>query len=264
MAVAGEALAAWSRWKASVDVEGLDDRSKRLLLLLADNLHRLGVRDPLLDRFMIMRHLVRVQKTARFEEAAGILGALRDAAIDTLTLEGMALTTLYYADRGLRPMVDVDVLVPTAQRGAAMAVLQDAGWTPQWTVPDATLAVMHSLGFRSPAGRELDLLRSPETPIDWDRLVAQARTRELVLPVVDALAVLVDVAGVPVPGGVIETLRQTPTSRFPPDRARRPAQRALRRLPRYLQHSYGLGRLRELPSTLLGKLIRQIRRSIGS
>ena len=341
-----EALAAWTRWKTAVDLDRLDDRSKRLLPLLGENLRRLGVRDPLLARFAVMRHLVQASNRARFEEAAEILRALHAASIDTLVLKGMAVATLYYGDPGLRPMVDVDVLVPVARRRDAIATLERAGWTPQWSVPDATLAVIHSLPFRGPGGREMDLhwhalmegcderadddfwadavaltiagvatrtlsptdlllhacvhgIRSPfswiadaavllrAATIDWDRLVAQARARDLVLPVADALGVLVDVAGAPVPGEVLAALRRTPTSAFlriehgvrlrgrglggtlPGHlclhwRRHRHAGpvRAVLALPRYLQHTYGLARLRDLPATLASKSRRQLARHL--
>ena len=341
-----EALAAWTRWKTTVDVDRLDDRSRRLLPLLGENLRRLGVRDPLLARFAVMRHLVQASNRARFEEAAEILRALHAASIDTLVLKGMAVATLYYGDPGLRPMVDVDVLVPVARRREAIAVLERAGWRRQWTVPDTTLAVIHSMPFRGPGGREMDLhwhalmeccderadddfwadaapltiagvatrtlspadlllhacvhgIRSPfswiadaavllrSATIDWDRLVAQARAREVVLPVTDALAVLSDVAQAPVPHAVMERLRGTPSSAFlriehgvrlrgrglggtlPGHlclhwRRHRHAGplRAIARLPRYLQYTYGLSRLRDLPATLASKSRRQLGRHL--
>ena len=348
LASGSEAAEAWTTWKSSVDVKRLDDGSKRMLPLLAFNLERQGVQDPLLPAFTMLRRLFFAENAARLREAAEALRALHDAAVDTLVLKGAAHASLHYPDQGLRPMADVDILVPTSRRQEAIAALGRAGWMAP-TVPDRTLATLHAVGVRHPEGRELDLhwhvlmeccdphaddefwaaavpvtvggvstrtldpadqvlhacvhgarwdavpsfrwiadcamvLRS--TRVDWDRLVEQARRCDLVLPLVDALTVLGEVARVQIPAGVLQTLRATPTSRWqriehavrvrPPGlggtlprhlcqywRRTRPAPwyRAVLGLPRYLQHAYGLEQFRELPATLLGKLRRQVQRA---
>jgi hypothetical protein len=50
--------------------------------------------------------------------------------------------------------------------------------------------------------------------IDWDRLVAQTQNRHLVLQMTDTLSYLRDEMGAPLPGRVLEKLRETPVS-FP-------------------------------------------------
>ncbi len=54
--------------------------------------------------------------------------ALRQARVETLTLKGMALAHVVYAEPGLRPMADVDLLVRPADRAAALATLRDLGY----------------------------------------------------------------------------------------------------------------------------------------
>src|SRR5262249_16920252 len=142
LASGSEARDAWASWKASADVGHLDEGSRRLLPLLAFNLNRLGVKDPLLAAFSMLHRLAHVENTARLGEAAQALRALRDASIDTLVLKGAAVASLYYPDHGLRPMGDVDVLVPTSQRQAAMTALGKAGWTPPWPQSEETLGVL--------------------------------------------------------------------------------------------------------------------------
>ena len=133
------------------------------------------------------------------------------------------------------------------------------------------------------------LVRTAGALIDWDRLVAQARRCELVLPLADALTIASRVVQLHVPPDVIDALRRTPTSRWArvehAVRLRAPGLggtlprhlcqywrrtrrvgtlRAVLGVPRYLQRAYGLADLRELPTTLLGKLRRQLRRTFDS
>jgi len=54
--------------------------------------------------------------------------ALRDAAIPALWLKGAALAPTVYPEPALRPMGDLDVLVPYDQREAALAVIQRIGY----------------------------------------------------------------------------------------------------------------------------------------
>jgi hypothetical protein len=79
-----------------------------------------------------------------------------------MVLKGAALATAYYPDRGLRPMTDTDVLVPTGQARPAIALLREQGWTPVgWIVearnPELTIGVHHAHEFRHPSGQTVDL-----------------------------------------------------------------------------------------------------------
>ena len=56
--------------------------------------------------------------------------ALESAGIATLLLKGAAFVADTRLDAGMRPMNDVDVLVPTAQAGAAIDVLLSWGLCP--------------------------------------------------------------------------------------------------------------------------------------
>jgi Uncharacterised nucleotidyltransferase len=54
------------------------------------------------------------------------------------------------------------------------------------------------------------LIRTAGDDIDWDRLVEQARIRQLTLPMLDALSYLAHAFGAPVPDGTLRELRDTP------------------------------------------------------
>ena len=60
---------------------------------------------------------------------------LNDASIPTILLKGMALSQRYYRDLGLRPMFDLDLLVPPQRAKAAYEILGPLGWTSRLPGP---------------------------------------------------------------------------------------------------------------------------------
>lgn len=153
---------AWAELRPRLDLDRLDGASVRMLPLLAHNLGRLGIRDPVRARLAgVHRHSwASVQRLLHL--LSRVLERLHVAGIPTLVLKGAALARQYYPDVGLRPMSDVDVMVPEPQATRAMEVLQGAGFVPIGLHPNAarpqdTILVRHAHAFRSPDGGEVDL-----------------------------------------------------------------------------------------------------------
>jgi hypothetical protein len=100
--------------------------------LLHFHLHRLD----LLERLPIAarRRLIEVARAVWAANAVlahhwgEATATLRQAGVDTLTLKGMALANVVYAEPGLRPMADVDLLVRPADQARALATLRDLGY----------------------------------------------------------------------------------------------------------------------------------------
>ncbi|HKQ62213.1 MAG TPA: nucleotidyltransferase family protein [Candidatus Polarisedimenticolaceae bacterium] len=82
--------------------------------------------------------------------------ALRTARVVTLTLKGMALANTVYADRGLRPMADVDLLVRPADRDLALATLRGLGYETPGDAADQ-LGVSRSFAELVREGSRIDL-----------------------------------------------------------------------------------------------------------
>lgn len=74
-----------------------------------------------------------------------------------MVLKGAALAVVHYADLGLRPMQDVDVLVPTRRAPEAIRVLLASGWKPMEPTLEQLPGVRHSSGLHDSAGGMLDL-----------------------------------------------------------------------------------------------------------
>ncbi len=152
------AIEAWKEWKSDVEVEELDPGSYRMLPLLYRNLQVHGIKDPSLGKYKGVYRQTWYKNQVLFHAIALLLRSFHDAGIETMTLKGAALVSLYYKDYGLRPMNDFDLLIHMNQVSAAMNLLRALGWTPMDFEPaDKYMSVSYSHGFRNGKGQEIDL-----------------------------------------------------------------------------------------------------------
>lgn len=77
-----------------------------------------------------------------------------------MPLKGLALAPLYYGGFALRPMSDFDIMVPTADAGAAGRIVAEAGWhSPYQDFLDSEpyWSTRYSAQFHNSEGDEVDL-----------------------------------------------------------------------------------------------------------
>jgi putative nucleotidyltransferase-like protein len=151
------ALQAWSEWKRHVNIDILDYGSHRMIPQLYRNLLDHGVKDPLMARFKGVYRYYLYKNQFLLHQASGVLRAFRDAGISTMALKGAAIISLYNKEPALRPMEDLDVLVPTKQSRAAMSLLRTLGWKPVFSPPERWIPILHSTPFKDSSGRQIDL-----------------------------------------------------------------------------------------------------------
>lgn len=155
------ALDAWREWQARVDIDLVEYGSLRLLPLLYRNLTALAATDPQIGLYKGIYRQTWYQNQMRMHSLLPILRALNDAAIPTILLKGMALSQRYYRDLGLRPMFDLDLLVPTWHAKAAYTVLGQLGWKARTSnepsFDEDTLQTRHATSLRNARDEELDL-----------------------------------------------------------------------------------------------------------
>ncbi len=151
------ALAAWRRWREAVDFDDVDHGSTRLLPLVYRNLGSASFDAEVGGRLKGLYRRSWSQNQLLFKRAAGAIAALERAGVETLTIKGASLAIASYADVGVRPMDDVDVLVPHARVAEAMEALAAAGWSAEREDPLAWSEVHHSLGYAGPEGGHVDL-----------------------------------------------------------------------------------------------------------
>jgi hypothetical protein len=125
------ARAAWQEWRASVDVDLVDEPTRRLLPLLARRLPDVAPEDPVRNLVKGMYRYAWVRNHLLWRTAQPVLDGLRDRGIATLLLKGIALVHANGDDLGARPMYDIDVLVPVERAGDAIEMLDELQWTPE-------------------------------------------------------------------------------------------------------------------------------------
>ncbi|MEW6303751.1 MAG: nucleotidyltransferase family protein [Verrucomicrobiota bacterium] len=152
------AVSAWRQWRASADLDHLDAGSNRLLPLLYRNLARLGVPDPEMARLKGIYRYYWSKNHLLFHDAGELAGRLQQRGIPVLLLKGAALVVAHYQDPGVRPMADVDLLVPSAQAQAAADCLRESGWRLKDGVSFEELMRCSYAGvFANARGQEIDL-----------------------------------------------------------------------------------------------------------
>ena len=167
------ALQAWQEWFGQEGLDRLDNGSYRLLPLAYRNLQSLGYQDPVLMKLKGVNRRAWCENHLVFRRMAPVLGAFHNAGISTLLLKGAALTLLHYRDFGLRPMQDLDILVPEERALDAVALLEAQGWSRS-TLPAVRLGEFF-LSYRQSA----DFTRQPQERLDlhW-HVLFQACHRE--------------------------------------------------------------------------------------
>jgi hypothetical protein len=272
-----DARPAWERWRIRNTLDTADSASARLLPLIYRNLRSAGLDEADLAKLKGAYRAAWVRNQLLFKRAAEALGALRDAGVQTMLLKGIALSVAHYRDDGVRPMEDIDVLVPWHDFERAFEVLTRAGWTsdresrsaggltaghaqelqhrdghaldlhryalvqaavdePFWSasveiellgVPTRALCAADQLlhvavhgahwGAVPPVRWLADAVaveRSAGAGLDWDRLVAEASRRRVTVALAAALERLGGTVGFPLPGWVLERLRDAPKGRL--------------------------------------------------
>ena len=152
-----EALEAWRAASPWLDPARIDPGSRQLLPLVWANLAHQGVRDPALERLAGFYRDTRVRVEALLAAAGRLLAGLHAAGIPTLVLKGGALVVGYYRDTGVRPMSDLDVLVPTSAATAARGILQEQGWSPRFRWSAVGVRMTHAAVFDGAHGLPIDL-----------------------------------------------------------------------------------------------------------
>jgi len=129
---AGEAL---ETWLASLQDEeiangfsGLGSASRRLLPLVYRNAKPF-IPPHLREALRLIHHEYWAANQKHRSHLQEFLAWFEQKGIPTLVLKGMALSVLHYHDMALRPMSDLDILVPEDRAPEAIDWLQREGWS---------------------------------------------------------------------------------------------------------------------------------------
>ncbi len=157
----GEAAGeAYSEWRGRGGLEALDVGSYRLLPLVGHNLARRGFAHRDMGLLRGLRRKTWSENRMLFASLAPTVNMIQKAGIPVVLLKGAPLVLRYYDNPGLRPMRDLDLLVPEQRAWEAKELLEAAGWRlfcePHLRMGPRDLGFRQALGFTA-AGREVDL-----------------------------------------------------------------------------------------------------------
>ncbi len=150
------AAQAWERLRPHLELDRVDWDQHRLLPMVERGLRRSGVADPDLPRLKGIHRQTWSRNQLLLSRTAPALGVLAEAGIPTLVLKGGALGLRYYDDLGLRPMSDLDVLVPFDQAVDATGVLIELGYQAE-PLTRAHQLDHHGSAAAQPGGGQIDL-----------------------------------------------------------------------------------------------------------
>ncbi len=127
------ALTAWRAWRVSADLDQLPFGGFGLLPLLAYNLRRYNLTDPLLDKCQGIHRRTWTQNQLLVQGVTPLLQMVQQAHITPILGGALALALFHYPDQRLRMVNRIDLLTATPQPSALLSLLSQAGWQRQQT-----------------------------------------------------------------------------------------------------------------------------------
>ena len=123
------ACSAWDEWnRLHPDFASADAACRRLMPMLHRRLVMLGIDAPGSAEFEQAYRYTWAANLRATRAASEAVVPLAAAGIPTMIIKGAALLALEDRDLGLRPMADLDLLVPSNAGVRAEAVLESNGW----------------------------------------------------------------------------------------------------------------------------------------
>ena len=162
-----EAIKYWQLWRNferpysvlkntdSVSIfSNLDTESLRLLPLIYKNIGQSN--DLLLPILKETYRMTCMQNLQLLKKAQDIVKFCNEEGIPTMLLKGLPMSLVYYKDMGVRPMGDVDLLVPLENVDKTVKLLSDLGHTPE-VVEEKYRDYIHAMHCSDLQGWDVDL-----------------------------------------------------------------------------------------------------------
>lgn len=149
----------WKEWNNLIDFESFFDiGSFRLMPLVYKNLLKCETEIPFIHKLKNIYLQNWYKNQQLFHEGSKIVSEFELKNIKTIILKGAALSHFAYKDKGVRPMSDIDIMVPYNQAVEAMKLLKSNKWKAEFeNYIEYNLKFGRSMMFRREDGFELDL-----------------------------------------------------------------------------------------------------------
>jgi hypothetical protein len=150
---------AWRRWRASTDLNHLDNACFHLLPALAGRMPAWLGNDPQQSILLGICRRAWSQNQVRKKPLADALEILRAAGIERVAATGPVLWgELYWPEGAIRPVGRVDLLIEPASVRAAFEALVKSGWISEYGLPTTAGRPFYfgnGVPLRSPEGAEV-------------------------------------------------------------------------------------------------------------
>lgn len=154
-----DAVDAWREWCKSNDLESIDNGSYRLLPLVYKNIgahiksdkYWINLKEIYFNFWELNEKLAHATKE--------IIAELFNGGMEVVLLKGFPLVKNYYIDSALRPMGDIDILVPKEYFHRAFNILNDSGWKHSFQEEQFEIIAkyFHAVDFSNNLNYHLDL-----------------------------------------------------------------------------------------------------------
>jgi len=129
LAQGDDAVQAWREYYRRTELEDMPMSSFRLMGLVHSHMTALGYTGPEMGRIKGIRRKLWLEGEQLVFRCLPLLAELKRICGRVIVLKGAPMAALYYRDFGLRPMADVDILVPEETALTAMDWLLAQGFT---------------------------------------------------------------------------------------------------------------------------------------
>jgi hypothetical protein len=133
-----QAAQTWRALQSDFVLDELEPGSFDLMALIYRRLYEAGYHDSVVERLKGIYRREWVRANVMLERTREVAGALAEAGVDGLFVEGSPLSERFYPERGTRPSWYVDVLVEPRDFRGALAALAAIGWRPSADFDETT------------------------------------------------------------------------------------------------------------------------------
>ena len=152
---------AYAGWRRQVDVDLLDSPELRMLPMLVDRFAADASDDPVAERLRRVVRFTWLSSQLLVSKTLPVLKSLEEAGVPVVIVKGGAVLEHTGINPGLRPMDDLDVLVPVDRVFDAAEVLSTLDLETTQSLPtpenDELLAMANGLNLKDGKGVDLDL-----------------------------------------------------------------------------------------------------------
>ncbi len=146
----------WHKWMAAIPFSDIDIGSQRLIPLLYSKLSENNIHHPMMTSYKGLYRNFWLKNKLLFIAASPVIQELYEQDIEALMLKGTGIILGCDIKPPVRPMSDVDFMVPKEKVRTAVKILHKLGWQPKQDYPSDT-DLLHAYSFQNGKGQSIDL-----------------------------------------------------------------------------------------------------------